>query len=102
MRHFTAMLTRAADQKAYQAVSLDLPLPAVTGRSLTEVQDNLLTAMQRHIDLTCELACEARGDHHPTASSSGVLSGGKPPAADPAKGGCLLLLEIPEYLLTRN
>lgn len=102
MRHFTALITRTSNPASFEAFCMDLPLPVITGRSLAEVQDNLLTAMQRHIDLTCELASAAEAPLHTGSRVSAQQRTLATSVENARRSGQALLLEIPEYLLTRN
>lgn len=93
MRHFTAIITQTDGPAPFEAVTVDLPLPVITGRSLSEVQDNLLTAIQRHIDQTCE--ARLPGDAPQLNEALQVEREQRL-----KKSG--LVIEIPEYLLTRS
>ncbi|MDI6871643.1 MAG: hypothetical protein QME79_09860 [Bacillota bacterium] len=97
MRNFTVLITPGSDQRSYEAVTVDLPLPVITGRSLAEVQDNLLTAIQRHIDWACEAEAipDTAGKGRPDQAAIALR-------ADRVQRGQGLRLEIPEYLFTRN
>lgn len=99
MRHFTALITQSGGggQGPFEAVTLDLPLPVVTGRSLAEVENNLLTALQHHIDLTCETEAAPSGESRPRPDRQALAS-----RVARVREGRGLILEIPEYLLTRN
>jgi predicted RNase H-like HicB family nuclease len=99
VQHLTAIITHERPSGPYEAVAVDLPLPVVTGRSLAEVQDNLLTAIQRHIDEACEedtVRPDAPGRPGcPDAATIAVK-------ASDAREGRGLILEIPMELVTRS
>ncbi|MGE5553142.1 MAG: type II toxin-antitoxin system HicB family antitoxin [Betaproteobacteria bacterium] len=97
MRNFTVLITPRSDRQTFEALVVDLPLPIVTGRTLAEAQHNVLTAIQRHVDL----ACEAGAVPAPAGP-------GRPDEAGIARRiarvrlGQGVKLEIPESLLARD
>lgn len=99
MQHLTAIITHEQPSGHYEALALDLPLPVITGRSLSEVRDNLLTALQRHIDAACEEEAGAAASPSRTSRPSAATIALKTAIARRGDG---LILEIPVELLTRN
>ncbi len=97
MRNFTVLITPGNDHRYYEAVAVDLPLPVITGRSLEEVRDNLLTAIQRHIDWACEAG---KAPEAPGADRLDEVAIARRAAR--VRQGQGLKLEIPECLVTRN
>lgn len=94
MGGITVLITQPDGQGPFEAVAVGLPLPVVTGRTLAEVKDTVLTALLHHID-------QAREAGRPEPAEGRTID-----ATDLArrkawvKAGRGTVLEIPEYLLS--
>lgn len=98
MRHITAVITHRDGPAPYEALILDLPLPVITGRTFAEVQDNLLTALQHHVDLACEAESTPAGDHPVQRPDERQIA----QRVARVRKGSGTVLQIPEYLIARN
>ncbi|HHW15267.1 MAG TPA: hypothetical protein GXX28_10095 [Firmicutes bacterium] len=94
MAGITVLITQAAGKQSFEAVAVGLSLPVVTGRTVAEVKDNLLTALQRHIAWTCEVGTPERADGR--VADAGEIAR----RCAWVQQGRGTVIEIPEYLLS--
>ncbi|MDI3280914.1 MAG: type II toxin-antitoxin system HicB family antitoxin [Bacillota bacterium] len=93
LHEFTGIVTR--QKNGYAAICLELDVDS-TGYSPEEARDNLIAAIQRHIDDTCEdPGLETRGDDQRHRRQIQHY-------LDRAQKGEGFLFKVPIELITRN